>query len=42
MNDNSLKFLQIGEGAERRAIAVREQHRAPRRACFGWPATNPT
>ncbi len=24
MNDNSLKFLQIGDGAERRAIAVRE------------------
>jgi pimeloyl-ACP methyl ester carboxylesterase len=24
-NDNSLKFLQIGEGAERRAIAVRQQ-----------------
>jgi alpha-beta hydrolase superfamily lysophospholipase len=25
MNDNSLKFLQIGEGTERRAIAVRQQ-----------------
>jgi pimeloyl-ACP methyl ester carboxylesterase len=25
MNDKSLKFLQIGEGAERRAIAVRQQ-----------------
>ena len=25
MNDKSLKFLQIGEGAERHAIAVRQQ-----------------
>ena len=29
MNDNSLKFLHIGAGAERRAIAVREQAGAP-------------
>ncbi len=29
MNDNGLKFLQIGEGAERRAIAVRQQAGAP-------------
>jgi pimeloyl-ACP methyl ester carboxylesterase len=29
MNDNSLKFLDIGEGAERRAIAVRTQAGAP-------------
>jgi pimeloyl-ACP methyl ester carboxylesterase len=28
MNDNSLKFLHIGEGAERRAIAVRAQEGA--------------
>lgn len=28
MNDNSLKFLQIGEGAGRHAIAVRQQHGA--------------
>ncbi len=29
MNDNSLKFLQIGEGATRHAIAVRQQAGAP-------------
>ncbi len=29
MNDNGLKFLHIGEGAERRAIAVRAQEGAP-------------
>jgi pimeloyl-ACP methyl ester carboxylesterase len=29
MNDNSLKFLEIGDGAERRAIAVRELAGAP-------------
>jgi pimeloyl-ACP methyl ester carboxylesterase len=29
MNDNSLKFLQIGEGSERRAIAVRQQEGSP-------------
>ena len=28
MNDNGLKFLHIGEGAERRAIAVRAQNGA--------------
>jgi hypothetical protein len=28
MTDNSLKFLQIGEGAARRAIAVRQQEGA--------------
>ena len=29
MNDNSLKFLHIGDGAERRGIAVRAQEGAP-------------
>ncbi|MFY9692576.1 MAG: alpha/beta hydrolase [Xanthobacteraceae bacterium] len=29
MNDNGLRFLQIGEGTERRAIAVRAQEGAP-------------
>src|SRR6202051_4567508 len=29
MNDNSLKFLHIGEGAERRGIAVRARAGAP-------------
>jgi pimeloyl-ACP methyl ester carboxylesterase len=29
MNDNSLKFLHIGEGSERRAIAIRQRAGAP-------------
>ncbi len=29
MNDNSLKFLEIGSGGERRRIAVRERSGTP-------------